>query len=88
MDKGIVTLEELKKDELFRVGVLDNAEKCNLDIEKVYKKMLDILADYNDVDYVNRKLPEMMNYFVFGYQMCYNPHVKYKCSAYFEKGYS
>lgn len=88
MSEGIVTLEELRKDDLFRLGVLDNAEKCNLDIEKVYNKMRDILVDYNDVEYVNRRLPEMMNYFVFGYLMCFNPHVRYKCNSYFEKGYS
>lgn len=88
MGKGIITLDDIRNDEILKITIVEKAEQCNLDLEKVYGKLLVTLVDYNDVEYVNRRLPQLMSDFIFGYQMCYNPHVKYKCNSYFEKGYS
>lgn len=86
MDKKIITLEELQQDDQYKLIMFNDAEKCNLDVRKVYDKMRQLLEDYSDVDYINRRLPTMMNYFIFGYLMCYNAHVRFNgCKPYFEK---
>lgn len=85
MSEGIITVEQMRADPLLKATIIDNAEKCNLDVDKVYDKLLDIFVDYNDVGYVNKRLPQMMSDFIFGYLMCYNPHVKYKCHSILEK---